>query len=67
MAVKLGELLLQKNLITAEQLDEALKNQVILQWYFLLPLAYKVQNYKYQKRLATMNRLSLFLQFLKYR
>jgi len=29
MAVKLGELLLQKNLITAEQLDEALKNQVI--------------------------------------
>ncbi|HIJ96037.1 MAG TPA: hypothetical protein HPP94_09950 [Desulfuromonadales bacterium] len=29
MSVKLGELLLQENLITPEQLDEALKNQVI--------------------------------------
>jgi hypothetical protein len=29
MAVKLGELLLQENLITPEQLDEALKSQVI--------------------------------------
>lgn len=29
MAIKLGELLLKEHLITAEQLDEALKNQVI--------------------------------------